>query len=523
MTMGHLPRLTVRAWLIAVATLTAVFLVYSWSLDRLYLVHDEVIYALNAHAIATTGRDLSGQFLPISFPVVGTFFATPMNIYFTSLFLMVSPLTEVVVRIPSVVVGVGCVALVYLIGRRVFKSEWLALLAAAMLALSPAHYIHSRLGTDHLYTVVLMLAWLLILLGVRSETQLMRIGSASALLGLGVYSYLGALITMPVCFLLTVATLYGMGFRSRGPYLAAVVGFVLPTLPFVAWHLLHPDQYGRQMQMYGLNSSAGSALAGASRQSAAFASAIERVAVYWDYFNPSLLFFAGDTGLINGTRYTGVLLWPLLILLPAGVYRLAIQQPSPISWLLVASLAAAPLAATVVAERYRINRALVMLPLAALVATAGVEMMWRARSRVPRFAAIALIACMPLQFAGFVRDYFTAYPVRAYSWFEYNIRGGMEELIARQSAAASPIFIANNIQWADYYWPFYLVKHGRPELRARTTYLDLSAPGAAASVPPAAVLLCRVADVPALKAAGLRELLAITEPDGSQSFAVMQR
>ena len=496
--------------------------VYAWSLDRLYLVHDEVIYGLNAHAIATTWRDLSGQFLPISLPVVGTFFATPMSIYFTALFLKVAPLSEVMVRLPSVVVGVACIGLLFLIGRQVFKKDSLAALAAGMLALTPAHFILSRLGTDHLYTVVLMLGWLLCLLGVTHERQVRRIALASALLGFGVYSYLGALVTMPVCFVITIAVLYRMGFRTRAPYLAAVIGAGLPVLPFVAWHLMHPDQYLRQMQMYGLAAPVQLEAADGRPQLFGYASLTERVAVYWDYFNPSLLFFAGDTGLINGTRYSGVFLWPLMVLLPAGVYRLAVQQRSVAGWLLTVALATSPLAATLVAERYRINRALVMLPLAALVATAGAEMMWASRQRIWRAGVIVLIAAMPVQFARFYQDYLVAYPGRSYTWFEYNIRGGMEDIIARQRDGA-PVFIANNIQWADYYWPFYLAKQGRQDLRARTTYIDVAAPAAVASVPPGGILLCRVADAAAMKAAGLRELRAITEPDGSQSFAVMQR
>lgn len=511
-----------RTCLTMAVMLVAAVVLYAWQLDRLYLVHDEVIYALNAHAIATTWRDLSGQFLPISFPVVGTFFATPMNIYFTALFLKAAPLTEAIVRLPSVFVGVACIGLVFLIGRRIFKRDSLAALAAGMLALTPAQFIHSRLGTDHLYTVVLMLGWLLCLLDVKTERQVLRIAAASALLGLGVYSYLGALITMPVCFLITIATLYGLGFRSKAPYLAAALGASSPVLPFVAWHLLHPDQYAKQMQMYGLYDSARLESASGAGRLASYANAIDRVSVYWDYFSPSFLFFAGDTGLINGTRYAGVFLWPLMVLLPAGVYRLVVQQRSSAGWLLVMCLAASPLAATVVAERYKINRALVMLPLAALVATAGVEMLWGSRQRIWRACAIVLVAAMPWQFAGFYRDYFVDYPVRSFSWFEYNIRGGMEDVIARQVEPA-PVFIASNIQWADYYWPFYLAKHGRHDLRAHTTYIDLSLPGAAALVPPGGVLLCRVADVAAMKAAGLRELRAITEPDGSQSFAVMHR
>ena len=113
-----------RIWLgAAVAVLAAV--VYGIALDRspIYLTHDEVIYARNAYSIAATGRDLSGQFLPISIPVTGTFYATPANIYLTAAFLKVLPLSEMTVRLPSVLVGLLCVWLVYLIARRLLNSE----------------------------------------------------------------------------------------------------------------------------------------------------------------------------------------------------------------------------------------------------------------------------------------------------------------------------------------------------------------------------------------------------------------
>lgn len=517
-----LPRLARTGLMVAVIVVTGVGL-YAWQLDRLYLVHDEVIYALNAHAIATTWRDLSGQFLPISFPVVGTFFATPMNIYFTALFLKGAPLSEVVVRLPSVAVGVACIVLVFQIGRRVFKRDSLALLAAGMLALTPAHFIHSRLGTDHLYTVVLMLAWLLCLLTVETERQVWRIGIATAFLGLGAYSYLGALITMPVCFVLTTVALYWQGFRSPRSYLAAAAGFMLPMVPFLVWHATHPDQFARQVQMYGLYDSARLSPTEGARELASQASVAGRVAVFWDYFSPSFLFFAGDTGLINGTRFTGVFLWPMMVLLPAGVCRIITQHRTTAGRLLLLGLLTSPLAATLVAERYRINRALVMLPLAALVATAGVEMLLAARARVWRLAAVVLIAVMPFQFARFYQDYFNDYPSRSYSWFEYNIRGGMEDLIARQDTSPSPVFIATNIQWADYYWPFYLAKHGRRDLQARTTYVDVSSPGFEGLMPSGSLLLCRTADAAAAIAGGFLRLRSIGEPDGSQSFVVLQR
>ena len=180
--------------------------VYGIALDRspIYLTHDEVIYARNAYSIAATGRDLSGQFLPISIPVTGTFYATPANIYLTAAFLKVLPLSEITVRLPSVLVGLLCVWLVYLIARRLLRSERFGIVAATLLLLTPAHFIHSRLGTDHLYLVACVLAWLLILVTDDPGTNAKRLFIATAFLGLSLYTYIGALITAPICVALTL-------------------------------------------------------------------------------------------------------------------------------------------------------------------------------------------------------------------------------------------------------------------------------------------------------------------------------
>ena len=500
------------------AAVFALFGLLSWmygaGLDRspAYLVHDEVVYAINAHAIATTLHDLNGQFMPLSFHVTGGFFATPVNIYFTALFLKVLPLTEVTTRLPSVIIGLLNIALLFGIARRLFANAWLAVLAAAVFALTPAHFIHSRLGTDHEYAVTVVLAWALGVIG-HDALSTRRLAVAGAILGAGVYTYIGALITMPVCLSITWALLWWKGQRSVAPFAAVAAGFAIVLVPFVAWHLSHPSQYLDQLKMYSLSETPSTERLALS----------DRVAAYWDYFNPSFLFFAGDTGLINGTRYTGVFLLPLLALLPVGLVKLFSTFKSPTSLLVALCLLTAPLAAVVVGEPYRINRALVLLPFVALVATIGVEVLWATRTAWSRVAVVVLLLLMPLQFAGFYRDYFGDYRLRSAQWLEYNIGGGMEELIRQQpSSGTAPVYIADNIQWAPYYWQFYQAKHGRPDLAGETTFVDVQTIDPAA-ISPGSVVLCRIKDERLLLAAGLTRVAAIPEPDGVPWFAVLRR
>lgn len=504
---------------VAVAAIVIAALVYGVGLDvsPIYLTHDEVIYARNALSIAESGRDLSGQLLPISIPVTGTFYATPANIYLTALFLKVLPLSEITVRLPSVLVGLVCVWLTFVVARNVLRDWRLGAVAAAILLMTPAHFIHSRLGTDHLYLVVCILAWLAVLTREDHEPSSGRWFLAGASLGASLYTYLGAAITAPACMAITFIWLAVSGARQSRAYLSVAAGFVVLSLPFLLWHVTHPGQYVDQMRMYALAGQATPTVAPTVEE--APAGVVERISVYWDYFNPSFLFFAGDTGLLNGTRYTGVFLLPMLVLLPVGLAAMLARGNTGL--LLIMTLAASPLAATVVAERYRINRALMMLPIASIAAAAAIEWMWKARPQVWRWAGIAMLALMPLQFAGFHRDYFTGYRVRSASWFEYNLRGAMAEIIQRPDAA-NGVWIAQGLNWSDYYWPFYLDRHGRRDLTQSTHYFDATA-GDLAAIPAGNYVLCSAADERRFLDAGFTRIAAVREPDQTHSLSVLQR
>ena len=88
----------------------------------------------------------------------------PIPVYFTALFLTVLPVSEWAIRLPTVVLGVTDIVLFYFVAARVFNRPFLAAIAAGLLALTPAHLIHSRLAMDFLYPLPFVMAWLLCLM-----------------------------------------------------------------------------------------------------------------------------------------------------------------------------------------------------------------------------------------------------------------------------------------------------------------------------------------------------------------------
>src|SRR5262245_66258263 len=103
------------------ATIAAVAIVvlvlYTWRLgdSPMYLFHDEVFFGVQAHAIATTGRDTHGRYLPLYFEVYDGYWFQPIIVYFTALVLTILPTTEATLRLPGAIVGVVDVILMYFV------------------------------------------------------------------------------------------------------------------------------------------------------------------------------------------------------------------------------------------------------------------------------------------------------------------------------------------------------------------------------------------------------------------------
>ena len=146
------------------AALTAILYIPGLAVSPPHLTHDEIKFALQAKSIADTGRDFNGRRFAVYFPEPGySAGRDPVCIYLTAGALAVLPLDERSIRLPSVIVGALGVGLIFLLAHRLFGRASLAWLVAALLALTPTYYIHSRLALSVIYPVPFVLLWLLAL------------------------------------------------------------------------------------------------------------------------------------------------------------------------------------------------------------------------------------------------------------------------------------------------------------------------------------------------------------------------
>jgi hypothetical protein len=305
------------------------------------------------------------------------------------------------------------VALTYFVARRIFKQRFMAVVAAGLMALTPAHFIYSRLAVSRLYPLPFVLAWLLSVATFEERGRLSFLCAGACILGIGVYANSASVVLMPACLLLTCLAIHLEGRGTLRSYSVAVAGFILPVLPFIAWHLRHPELHIQQISSHSLyDATRLDPLQGLS-ELMNVASLTERSSVYWDYFNPSFLFLSAGTSLTEAMRDTGVFLFPIAVVLPVGLYRIATHRHMPLALLLPLGLLSAPLASTLLAERYQIHRALLMLPFAILIATVGVEVFLSARKRAWRLVGYGLLALIPIQFVVFLAGYVTDHRVQS--------------------------------------------------------------------------------------------------------------
>jgi 4-amino-4-deoxy-L-arabinose transferase-like glycosyltransferase len=108
---------------------------------------DEAAIGYNAWSLIQTGKDEHGEVWPLHFKSFGDY--KPGGYFYIVLpFVKVLGLNEWAVRLPSALMGIATVYLVYLLAKTLWKDEFLGLVWAALLTISPWHIHFSRGGWE---------------------------------------------------------------------------------------------------------------------------------------------------------------------------------------------------------------------------------------------------------------------------------------------------------------------------------------------------------------------------------------
>jgi 4-amino-4-deoxy-L-arabinose transferase-like glycosyltransferase len=506
----------------AVASFAIAVAIYTSGLDTSppYLMHDELQFSLQARSIAETGRDLSGRRLPLYF-TEPEFPAgrDPVAIYTTAAGLQVLPFSEYGAKLPTALIGVLNIALMAVAGQVLFGNIWFGLLAGVLLALTPIHFIRSRLVLSPIYSIPFILGWLIALAAYLRTGSRRSLLASVALVTASVYSYLACIFMAPIYFAIALV----LAVRREG---RVVIGPMILTAaivlaPLVLWSIAHPERYGQLIDAYRLYGSTGPSPMVPVLPDQPTGPRLW-LGLAWQVFSPDFLFVSGDASMVNSTRQAGLFPIAFAILIPAGVWA-SIRPPSPLGFgaagstkvlerIIVIGLFTAPLA-SIASGSIQMNRLMFLIPFGVLAALIGAIRLVTGRT-LARAIGIALLISVPIQFASFHRQYLNEYPAHAAPWFGGNVR----EVVRTVAASRGEALLSARIPFVHRYWSFYA-----PEDRRNTAgYFSDAVPEASAGA--RAACPARDAACARLEQDGRWQLVAsIKERSGEESFQVFER
>ncbi len=322
---------------------------------------DEVSSAYNAYSILHTGKDEHGKSFPIFFEAFGEY-RQGLYIYSMIPSLVVFGLTDFGTRFTSMLFGMGCILLLYFIASRLFDRN-IGLLASALLAIQPWHFLLSRVAFEGISFVFLFLLGLLFFLKGMDKKNAWLFVSA-AIFALSTYSYGVAKLFIPL-FLLGIVLIYRkLFFSQEGKKMLAGSVVIFLALSFPIYYLSFFGEGNARFQ-----------------EGSVFALSEHPIFTlllnYISHYTPSFLFFEGDSDLRHHLAHWGVL-YPLEIIFVLLGLLFCFQNKKEekiqllFLWLVLFSLPASFMAG----DTPHVLRTFIGAPLFALLSCLGILFLW---------------------------------------------------------------------------------------------------------------------------------------------------
>lgn len=443
---------------------------------------DEIVYAYNAYSILTTGNDEYGTPLPLAFKSFGDY-KTPLYIYFFVPFVAVFGMNDVGTRMPSAVLGVVSVALIFQLTKTMGFGNRMALLSAFFMAVLPFGLQFHRMAHENTLVMVLVMAGLLFFF--QSFFRPSHLIAAAVAFSLSMYTYHDARVFIPL-FLLFLGFIYREHlYKQIRTTLAAAGVFFLMLIPLIgvftgeaAWSrpgrtiifsdggIISAIEAARSEDTYA------DRLVGRVFHNKPVNFTMRFIENYLMHFSPQFLFFSGDPVKIYHTIGSGVLLLvtaPALLLgLAFLITRRVLHAPVLIIWLFLA-----PVAASLTRFVPSASRTLLMVPVLSILIAVGVLALIRyvGQSAWYRVLLFTIACCFILNFSYYLHMYYVHTPfVYAKEW-HYGM-GEVLEYVKQEEDRYGQIWFSKNA-WG-YLYPLYYLQYPPIKYQPQAQLSDLN-------------------------------------------------
>jgi 4-amino-4-deoxy-L-arabinose transferase-like glycosyltransferase len=328
-----------------------------WKLGNIppSLTPDEASLGYNAYSILKTGRDEYGKILPVIFKSFGDY-KPGLYVYLAVHSILVFGLNEFAVRLPSALAGIISVWLIYLIVKKFFQKENLALISAFIAAVTPWLIYFSRGAWEVNVSLTLTLAGIYFFLKFLEKER--YIIHSAVFFALTLVCYQGAKLSTGIVVLLLVALYFKkvikiqpkkiiislvLGLLISFPILLSLVNGQSGRLEvFSVFSYRRPAEYLMGILNQGEEKVGNLSYYLFHSEVLNFKRGI--LGRYFNHFSGRFLFFEGDwSNPRHSAPYSGMLLLSDIILLLAGVYALIRTKLSREHWFIILWLFLAPL------------------------------------------------------------------------------------------------------------------------------------------------------------------------------------
>ena len=349
---------------------------------------DEASIANNAVLVAKTGRVEAGNRFPLFIPT-GTDWKQPITFYSTvAAFKIFGPSYEAL-RGVSVFFALTSMVLIFFLAKEILGAST-GIGAMLLFLATPLILIQSHLALENIAPIPFIVFWLWMLIRFTKLKEMKFLIFAGMALGAGVFSYYGMRLIVPILGLLTILYL-------RKP--RSISAFLLGTLPFLLLLLWANGHYP-------------GAVLGNNRPF--WVNSYQQFFLpYISSFDPSFLFLKGDATIYHSTGTAGMFLLATLPLFVLGIAK-AIKEKNSIYRFFLACFFISPILYGFVGESYRASRLLAIVPFYVLISTLGGTYLTAIKGKAIKILAIGGISLLiVVNYAGFAKDYWFSYPVRA--------------------------------------------------------------------------------------------------------------
>lgn len=382
---------------------------------------DEAALGYNAYSLLKTGQDEWGETFPLVFKSFSDY-KPGGYVYLAMPFIAIFGLNEFSTRLPSIILGTLSIWLIYLVSKRIFKDEVIALSTAFLLSISPWHIHFSRGAWET------NVATFFILLGVYGfirglENYRWFFMTAAAFI-MSMYTYQSPRLLIPL-FALGLAAIYRKKIFTKKIIYVVMFGIAL-LVPLIFVTVTNKGlarfqgisfftDVGIEVRM---NQDRGehsdpNTLLGRVYHNKPVSFSLSFLGHYFDHFDPNFLFIKGDQLKRNNLPEMGLLYLFEFITIALGLFYI-FSKKNPLIWIILIWLGIAPIASSMTYQTPSALRAENMVIPLILISGVGLGLLINflvVQRSILKFGALGLGSIFIIFFVfKFIHQYFIHLP-----------------------------------------------------------------------------------------------------------------